>query len=578
VRAFRVPGTLCVAGWLAWVGCSTPPGGTDGGQRDSGAATDSGMADSGTASDAGRSADAGALDSGSSGPDAGTPGDAGSAAVSPYACGAATTAAVFVTEVPPPATLQPYQVVQTAVTFANCGTQTWTATAAGAPTGFKLGFDAPRDDDTWGAGRVALPADVPVGFQVTVPLTVRATPLTGPHSYAWAIVDEGVAWLAAPSPTHSIDVEASALMATLCSGVQADIGGGASASAQVQQCIDATPSGGTLELPAGVYRVTSPIQLDQPITLRTQGTAGVGAGCLDANGPACAVLRADEALNPTTRGFFLFGATNDVAVDHIVIDGNRALRLGGGAAAACAGGNNGPGINAGTTGCTGCSLHFGVSARAVCGSGWEWGSGDNALIANSVFRENGDHYTQNMWSDGLTVNRSNGATIQGNRMIDNSDVDLIYGGGTNATVQGNSIVHLAQASFAGLMLDNFNGTTSGDFTASQVTGNSVSCGAQLCDFAIELGPHPWYVSANLIGGTVSGNTAAGGKFNINAEGAGTAASPMIITGNTTGPAPANATFNCGSRASTSFNVSPDSNVSLQAGPQPTASIQFHLCP
>lgn len=492
-----------------------------------------------------------------------------------YTC-AGPSAAVFVTETAPPATMAPYAALYATITFANCTGQTWTATAAGAPTGYKLGFDAPRDYDTWGSSRLALPADVPSGNAVTIPVRGRASPLTGPQAYGWAILHEGVAWLASSSPTHSIDVQSTAGTATICAGVSADLSGTSSASVQIQSCIDATASGGTLELPAGVYRITSELQFNKPITLRTTGTSGVGVNCLDLGGPSCAIFRADANLS-VPRGFVRFGATTGVTLDHVVLDGNRAARLSSAAAATCASGTNGAGFNASTAGCTGCSFTRGISARALCGTGWEW-SGDQATVTNSVFRENGAHTVQNMWSDGLTLLQSDGASVTASQFLDNSDVDLIFGGGTNATLQNNTVAHLAQASFAGLMLDNFNGGTSGDFTGTTVSSNSVSCGAQLCDFAIELGPHPWYLSANIIAGTVSGNTAVGGKFNINAEGAGTTAAPMTVTGNTIGAAPASATFLCGTRATTAFNVSPDSHVATGTGPAPTGSIAFHLCP
>ena len=498
------------------------------------------------------------------------------APVTSHTCPGGSPGAVYVSEVAPPTSLPPWTTFFASVTFANCGTQTWTATAAGAPNGFKLGFDAPRDEDTWGMGRVALPADVPVGSRVTVPLRVRSGALTGPQPWRWAVLQEGVAWLAAQSPLHQVDVQATAQTATLCAGVQADIGGVSSASAQVQQCIDATPSGGTLELPAGIYRVTSELKLDQPITLRTAGTAGVAEGCLEPWGPRCVVFRADANLS-VPRGFLRPGNTSAVVMDHLVLDGNRAQRLGSAAAATCASGTNGAGFNASTGGCTGCSFTRGGSARALCGTGFEW-RGDQATVTRSLFRENGDNATTNMWSDGLTLLQSNGAQVTGNRFVDNSDVDFIFGGGTGATVSGNSVFHVRQRAFAGVMLDNFNGGTSGDFTGTTVTGNSINCGAQLCDYAVELGPHPWYQSANIIGGTVSGNTINGGKFNINCEGAGTTAAPTVVTQNTFGTVPSSAAFQCGTRTCTAFNISPDSHVDVQSGPAATGALTQHNCP
>ncbi len=599
--------------WALLVGCSGASGQPDASADASTGQDAGGPGDSGSESDAG--ADAGAGGGGDSGVDAGPDAgaDAGSwtdagadagascggvgqpccaqgacnggtvcsgfacvAPVATHTCPGGSPGAVFVSEVAPPASVAPWEVFYASVTFANCGTQTWNATSAAAPDGFKVGFDAPRDYDTWGASRVALPADVPVGSKVTVPLVARAPALTGPQGWGWTVLHEGVAWLGGSSPSHSVDVEAAASTVTICPGVQADVGGVASASVEVQQCIDAAPSGGTLDLPAGIYRVTTELTIAKPLTVRTAGTAADPAGCLEAGGPPCVVLRADDALS-VPRGFVRLGATTGVVLDHLVLDGNRGRRLASSAAVSCAAGINGAGFNASTGGCTGCSFLRSGSARALCGSGFEW-HGDQAIITRSVFRENGAHAVNSMWSDGLTLLQSDGAQVTDSRFVDNSDVDLIFGGGTAATVSGNQIAHFVQASFAGLMLDNFNDSTSGDFTGTVVSGNTIDCGPLLCDFAVELGPHAWYLSANLIAGTVSGNSVNGGKFGINAEGAGTAAAPMVVTQNSVSPSPATAAFLCGIKPCTSFNVSPDSYVDVQSGPAPTGAIQHHACP
>lgn len=497
------------------------------------------------------------------------------AAISPFSCPMGAPGAIFVSETPPPAEVRPFERFRTSVTHANCSGATWVATNPSAPDGHKLGFDAPRDDDLFGASRIGLPADVPSGSMVTIPILLRAPALTGPHEYAFDIVHEGTAWLGAPSPTHVLEVVAVSRLELICPGEVADLGGNESSSEALQRCVDATPSGGILAIPAGTYRITTELRFTHPLTLTTAGAVGL-PGCMDTNGPECAVLRADEALD-VPRGFVRFEATSDVTLDHVVLDGNRGARLGSAAASACAAGTNGSGFNAGTSGCLRCSFLFGGSARALCGTGWEW-HGDEATVQGSEFRGNGEHHVQSMWADGLTLLQSNRAVVTGNRFRDNSDVDLIFGGGVDAIVSGNVIDHRRQPSFAGLMLDNFNGVTSGDFSGTVVSGNVVQCGAELCDYAIELGPHPWYPSPNLVGGAVQSNVALGGKFNINAEGAGTALSPMLVTGNTIGPAPSSARLLCGERPTTAFNVSPDSFVDVGAGPEPTGRMEVHDCP
>jgi hypothetical protein len=556
-------------------------GGASGGSDPAGGNAGSGDAGSGQAGSG--NAGSGGAGSGNAGGNAGS-GDAGSGqggsggmpgpTLSPFDCGGAATPVVFVGEEVPPATLAPAAVVAVSVTFANCGTGTLHGASASDPTGVKLGSQAPQDSTTWGTNRYSIGLDIPVGSAVTIPFSIQAPALAGPYGYQWKLLDEGVAWLEGPSPAHTITVAAAPQEVTLCAGVTADAGGVAPASAAIQTCIDQTPAGGTLELPPGNYRMTSAIHLDKPFTLRTLGVDAGAPSCL--GGPACATLVADENLL-TDRGFVRIGTTSAVTVDHLVLDGNRGARLGSAAAAQCVAGNNGAGFNASTADCTGCALRGVASVRALCGTGMEW-RGDSATFSGNTFGDNGSHQDQNLWSDGLTILHSDGVVVDGNLFHDNSDVDLILGGARNATIANNTIAQAKQAAFAGLMLDNFNGATPGDFTGAVVTGNTIDCGALLCDFGLELGPHAWYPSPNILGGTVMMNVISGGKFNINAQGAGTQAAPTVVYGNALGPSPASATFLCGERPCTAFDVSPDSVVDTSQGSPPTGTFPHTACP
>jgi hypothetical protein len=196
----------------------------------------------------------------------------------------------------------------------------------------------------------------------------------------------------------------------------------------------------------------------------------------------------------------------------------------------------------------------------------------------NLFENNGDHNTKNMWSDGLTIHEANASLVADNIMRNNSDVDLILGGGVNVTVQNNLVEHTTQATFAGLMLDNFNGGTSGDFSGAKVSGNTVSCGNLLCDFGINLGPHAWYLSQNTIGGEVTGNTVTNGKIGLNIDGAGTAQKPVKVHANALSGSPATATFMCGARATSNFNIGPDAVVDLAGDTTPHTSYTWHGCP
>jgi hypothetical protein len=263
-------------------------------------------------------------------------------------------------------------------------------------------------------------------------------------------------------------------------------------------------------------------------------------------------------------------------VRHIVLDGNRAARLGSTAAATCAGGNNRDGFNAIARG-DGHDFSYNASINALCGTGMEW-RGHGATIVGNAFLDNGDNDQHMMWSDGLTVHEANNSNISDNWCRDNSDIDLIVGGGSNSLIRRNRIEHVSEVTFGGLMLDNFNGGTSGDFRGTDVSGNTIDCGNHLCHFGINLGPHAWYLSQNIIGGEVHDNTVRNGRFCLMVEGAGTAEHPIAVWNNDIGGSPASAEFLCGWRACSDYNIGPDSVVDLRGDTTPYTTHEWHQCP
>jgi hypothetical protein len=95
-----------------------------------------------------------------------------------------------------------------------------------------------------------------------------------------------------------------------------------------------------------------------------------------------------------------------------------------------------------------------------------------------------------MWSDGLTLNQASPTVVRGNVFIDNSDINLILGSGADSVVSDNVVIELQNGAFGGIMLDNFNGSSDGNFVGMEFHNNSIQCNGR-CDFGLELGPHPW---------------------------------------------------------------------------------------
>jgi len=492
--------------------------------------------------------------------------------VTPYGgCIPGDPTAKLLAETAPPAEMVGHDAFVASVTLANCGSEIWTVGT------WNLGAQSPQDNMVWGRNRVPLPGDVAPDQQVEIPFLVTAPDILGDFGYQWALVHEGVAWIPADmTPARTVRVIGRVETVELCPGVSAVLGGATSASAELQRCVDATPDGGTLELPAGVYRMTGPVSIGRPMTLHTAGAAGSTATCLLAGAPPCAVLMAAEDLDVDDGFFRILGTASGVTVEHLVLDGRRGTRLGSTAAAACAGGNNRKGFNATARG-DGHRFAYNASVRVLCGTGMEWRGNDSTIVSN-YFADNGDHPTLNMWSDGLTVHQADRSTIDGNVLWNNSDVALIVGGGAGSTVRNNQIFQTTQATFAGLMLDNFNAGTSGDFTGTDVSGNTIVCSTRLCDFAINLGPHPWYLSTNILGGEVHDNTAVNGKVCLNIDGAGTAAAPIAVWNNTLSGSPSSATFNCGSRSTSNYNIGPDSVVDHRGDATAFTTWEWHGCP
>lgn len=308
----------------------------------------------------------------------------------------------------------------------------------------------------------------------------------------------------------------------------ADPTGANPANEALQSCLNAQPVDAVFEIPAGHYRLDKQLKVKGPKTLRTQGTAQVTESCLGTT--PCATLFAGPELYEQ-GGLLAANATSGVVFDHIVLDGNRVARIGSNAYKGCKAGNNGWGFNAKASNCKDCSFNYSASINALCGTGFEW-RGDDANIHHSIFSGNGDHFDTRVWADGLTLLQSNNAVVTDNQFIDNSDIGFIVGGGRNAKIKNNVIKQRAMRAFAGVMLDNFNGGTSGDFTGAVISDNNVQCDQDKCLYGMNLGPHAWYQSRNIFGGSVVGNIISGGAIALNVDGVGTDTDPMYISGNT----------------------------------------------
>lgn len=361
--------------------------------------------------------------------------------------------------------------------------------------------------------------------------------------------------------------------------IACDLHAGSNAAA-LQACIDAAPAGIVIDLPPSRYVLERPVIIRKPVTLRTRGLTARGAVCRETPDSCARLVAAPEFAGD--NGLVQIERTRDVLLEHLVLDGNRSERLDSPAASACRGGHNRSGFNAVSAGCVSCGLHDLVSQRALCGTGFEW-DGARATIAFSTFRDNGDASSRLLWADGLTALYAPDSRITDNLFADNSDIGLIVGHGARSLIARNHITQHRQHAFAALMLDNFNSEdleSRGDFRGAMVTANRIDCGTYGCGFGIELGPHPWYQSRNIVGAEVTGNLISGAGVGINIDGAGTPGSPVVVYANTirmvneTTPFPL-----CGrTYHSSPLDIAPDAVVSRrQDTAVPALTRDWHGC-
>lgn len=369
---------------------------------------------------------------------------------------------------------------------------------------------------------------------------------------------------------------------TLCPGVVVDATGATDVSASVQQCIDSLSAGGTLAFPAGIYGLANQIVIKQGVTLRSAAIAlndqRICAYSQNIPIGGCATLRALPGCCQSGGMLFINSGVSNFVMNHMIMDGNRAARINTPQSALCInGGDRSPAYNAHSSGCQNCSFVRMASINALCGTGFEY-VGDSCLFDSNAFMNNGNHY-DGRWSDGLTLLQCQNGNLRNNVFQDNTDVNLIMGCGAGTVVTNVKVHMVGQACFAGFMMDNFNGGTCGNYAGAQISRLRIECGTQQCDFGVNLGPHAWYQSAPITGGTVSGVKVIGAKQGVNCGGAGTQASPVTLVNLNIGPVPSSAHFNCGNMATSQLNINPGSFVNRDGQDAPAATNNvWHGCP
>ena len=344
----------------------------------------------------------------------------------------------------------------------------------------------------------------------------------------------------------------------ICTALRPLADGSKDAAPALQHCLDSASPGSTVQIPAGSYLLLSPIIVRRPLALTTAGLPSGAPACRRVD-PRCATLLPTMSATASAQAPMPidFQADN-LAIDHIIFAGSRtrAPKL---AATLCLS-TTARGL-AGGLRLNGQNVHVtrSVFRDFACYSAFEMGAG-SGVITDNLFANNGTHNVNMMWSDGLTIHDGKHLRVSNNLFVDNTDVQLIFGGCTDCSVTGNRFRHSigeAGGSFAELMIHAWPaGATSGRYDGTVVSNNDIDCGPRhRCGFGIMIGARPWY-QAPTSGGTLTGNHVRNAMLGINVDGL---SGPVQIGSNQVVSAPGSYRASCGAKSVTAgINLAPSS--------------------
>jgi hypothetical protein len=266
-----------------------------------------------------------------------------------------------------------------------------------------------------------------------------------------------------------------------------------------------------------------------------------------------AVLRARPAL----RGAMLVvsDSADGWELSNLVFDGNRANRL---YASSCAG-YRGAYTNIQARG-TYWTIANVQSNATLCGTALEV-KGAYYVIRNSDFRNNGTHggAASEPWADGVTLLTCDHGQVHDNHFLDNTDVDIVNGGGDACVIERNTIDHVAQYGYAGIMVGYFDEGFPGVHRTNHVRSNLVRSALNRLAFGTVVGLHPWVANVTVEGGTVQNNAMSGAVHNLAVDGI----SSGSVQGNTMSNSQGTQGFRC--TQPLSFTAAHSGSATIQAG-------------
>ncbi|MBI2062126.1 MAG: hypothetical protein HYT64_00300 [Candidatus Yanofskybacteria bacterium] len=178
--------------------------------------------------------------------------------------------------------------------------------------------------------------------------------------------------------------------------------------------------------------------------------------------------------------------------------------------------------NAGNLALEGSNFRFVLneSKHALCGTGLILFGSSYDIQHNYIAFNGTDYLSGGPWSDGITALYCDRGYIAHNTFIDNTDIDLVVGGGYGCVVELNTIAQYGKHAFSGLNIGNMASSASGDHSGSSFRGNTIySSSPNRMSMGISVGSHMWNKDVWVSNaGEVKDNTVYGADVNIVVDG------------------------------------------------------------
>lgn len=364
--------------------------------------------------------------------------------------------------------------------------------------------------------------------------------------------------------------------AQTCAAMEHVRDSGKDATPVITECLENQGGEGALKLLPGKYQLLTPLVIKRSVTITTANVASEEI-CSKDTGEHCAVLAIGPIPPQSTIGVMpievaaknvrfhsiaIIGPGNqDIAWQRRICLDQHARPLGGGVRVKA----------------DGFEMTNVLLKNASCYTAMEVikGVGHTKFIGNTI-GPNGNHKENQMWSDGITIHDGTGIVIESNIFRDNTDVQLVLGGCLNCNIHNNKFIHsndFLRSSFAELMLHAWPGT-SGNFSSSITSGNSIDCGQyRRCGYGLMIGGEPWYPS-KAFGGTVRGNRIKNALLGLNVD---KLTGTMDIKDNIILSSGGIANSDCGEKSWPAVNISPESQKFLVKKMPEYRSINTEKC-